>query len=140
MESKGVREAKRLVNQAVSGKPDTVKLEGEEFILQGEPEPEEEFKKVEVWHLIKLDLGQAISGTIERLVEPDEYNRSYMIFLRDVNNVQGQNVKMFCHKDLEYKLKNIPNPEGKKVFIKVVDKKLLSEGREQFIYELRIKG
>lgn len=114
--------------------------EREGFELEGSPEAESGFEKVEPWLYFKFNrVGQALTGIIDHIALPDEINKSYMLFLKDVNGVKGQNIKLFCHKDLEYKLKNIPHPEGKKVFIKLVDKTTTDEGREQYMYEVRVK-
>jgi len=122
------------------GEPFMKMYEEEPFELEGKPEAETNFKKVEPWLLFKFSrVGQALSGTVERIAEPDEHNKSYMLFLKDVNNVPDQNIKIFMHKDLEFKFKNIYKPEGKKVFIKLIDKTVTDEGRELNVYEVRIK-
>lgn len=112
----------------------------EGFELEGQPEPENEFKKVEPWLYFKLTrTGQTLSGTVDHIAPADEFNKSPMLFLRDVNGVPGQNLKMFMHKDLEFKMKNINAPEGKKVWIKLARKDVTNEGREMNFYEVRVK-
>lgn len=141
--SKGMEDAKRLLNGTFKGKPEpeTENYERvEDYEIKGTPEDENEFENVIPWEFIKMKrVGQAISGIIDHISEPDEHNKSAMIFLRNVNGLPDYNIKMFMHTDLSFKIRNLEQPEGKKVLIKLIDQVRTADGNMRNVYEVKVK-